>query len=110
MNKEEMLLEALNRYGNFTTVTQEFNENQLGVIYELMDMVKQHCAVNGVDASHHQALHKHIVNTRFSDDEDEEEDFDEEEPDFKVCMCCGSVQQSGMSCKKCAGPLRDGFL
>lgn len=66
--------------------------------------------VNDVDASQHKALHKHIVNTRFSEDEEDEEDFEEEEPDFKICMCCGSVQQSGMSCKKCAGPLRDGFL
>ena len=41
MNKEQMLLDALNRFGNFTSVTQEFSEEQLGVIYELMDMVEQ---------------------------------------------------------------------
>ena len=64
MNKEEMLLEALNRYGNFTTVTQEFNENQLEVIYELMDMVEEHTKVNGADTSQDKALHKHGVTNR----------------------------------------------
>lgn len=55
-------------------------------------------------------LHKHVVNARFSDFDEDEEDYEEEEPDCKVCMCCGSVQQSGMSCNKCCGPTRDGFL
>ncbi|MFH2029675.1 MAG: hypothetical protein ABIJ40_03495 [Bacteroidota bacterium] len=41
MNKEQMLLDALNKFGNFTTVTQEFSEEQLEVIYELMDMVER---------------------------------------------------------------------
>lgn len=49
MNKEQMLLDALNRFGNFTSVTQEFSEEQLGVIYELMDMVEQRHKANGAD-------------------------------------------------------------
>ena len=40
MNKEEILLESLNRVGNFTTVEQEFNADQLSVIYDAMDVVK----------------------------------------------------------------------
>ena len=40
MNKENILLEALNTYGNFTTVSQEFSDNQLQVIYEAMELVK----------------------------------------------------------------------
>ena len=40
MNKEQILLDALNEAGNFTTVNQEFNEDQLGVIYRVMDVVK----------------------------------------------------------------------
>jgi len=46
-----MLLEALNKFGNFNAVSQEFNEEQLGVIYELMDMVDQQYKVSGVDAT-----------------------------------------------------------
>jgi hypothetical protein len=45
MNNEEILLEALNTFGNFITVTQEFNENQLEAIYEAMELVKNN-AVN----------------------------------------------------------------
>lgn len=56
MNKEQMLLDALNRFGNFTSVTQEFSEEQLGVIYELMDMVEQRHKVSGVDTSTEHAL------------------------------------------------------
>lgn len=41
MNKEQILLDALNEVGNFTRVSQEFNENQLGVIYAAMDAVKK---------------------------------------------------------------------
>ncbi len=46
-----MLLDALNRFGNFTSATQEFSEEQLGVIYELMDMVEQRHKVSGYDTS-----------------------------------------------------------
>ena len=56
MNKEEMLLEALNKFGNFNTVTQEFNEEKLGVIYELIDMVEQRHKVSGADTSDEPAL------------------------------------------------------
>ena len=38
MKAEEILLEALNIFGNFTIVTQEFNENQLDVIYKAMEL------------------------------------------------------------------------
>lgn len=51
MKKEEMLLEALNRFGNFTTVTQEFSDEQIAVIYELMDMVEQPHKVNWAEQS-----------------------------------------------------------
>lgn len=56
MNKEQMLLDALNRFGNFTSVTQEFSEEQLGVIYELMDMVEQRNKVSGDDTRTETAL------------------------------------------------------
>lgn len=39
MNKEQILLDELNKVGNFTTVTQEFSSDQLGVIYGCMDAV-----------------------------------------------------------------------
>jgi GTP-sensing pleiotropic transcriptional regulator CodY len=39
MNKEKILLEALNTFGNFTSVEQEFNANQLEAIYEAMNQV-----------------------------------------------------------------------
>jgi hypothetical protein len=39
MDKEKILLEALNTFGNFTSVEQEFNSNQLEVIYEAMIQV-----------------------------------------------------------------------
>jgi hypothetical protein len=61
MNKEEMLLDALNRFGNFTSVTQEFSEEQLGVIYELMDMVEQRNKVSGDDTRTEPALPIHNV-------------------------------------------------
>ena len=48
MNKEEILLEALNIFGNFTTVKQEFNDNQLEVIYEAMELVKNNAALPNV--------------------------------------------------------------
>ncbi len=38
MKSEEILLEALNTFGNFTTVTQEFNEDQLDVIFKAMEL------------------------------------------------------------------------
>ncbi len=41
MDKENILLEALNTFGNFTSVEQEFNANQLEVIYEAMNQVLQ---------------------------------------------------------------------
>lgn len=56
MNKEEILLEALNTYGKFTSVEQEFNENQLEVIYEAMEIVKN----NVVGRSEQLADHKCI--------------------------------------------------
>lgn len=34
------------------------------------------------------------------------EEILEEEPDYYICMCCGNVQGSGMSCNKCCGPMR----
>lgn len=37
--KEKILLDALNTFGNFTSVEEEFNINQLEVIYEAMDQV-----------------------------------------------------------------------
>lgn len=39
MDKEKILLDALNTFGNFTSVEQEFNDNQLEVIYEAMNKV-----------------------------------------------------------------------
>ena len=39
MDKEKILLDALNMFGNFTSVEQEFNYNQLEVIYEAMNKV-----------------------------------------------------------------------
>lgn len=39
MDKEKILLDALNTFGNFTSVEQEFNNNQLEVIYEAMNQV-----------------------------------------------------------------------
>ena len=39
MDKEKILLDALNTFGNFTNVEQEFNQNQLEVIYEAMNYV-----------------------------------------------------------------------
>jgi len=48
------------------------------------------------------------VMPRFSDDEDEDE-FGDQEPDYYTCMCCGNVQEKGMSCNKCAGPTTESF-
>lgn len=39
MDNEKILLDALNTFGNFTSVEQEFNSNQLEVIYEAMNQV-----------------------------------------------------------------------
>lgn len=39
MDKEKILLDALNTFGNLTNVEQEFNNNQLEVIYEAMNQV-----------------------------------------------------------------------
>ena len=39
MDKEKILLEALNTFGNFTSVEQEFNANQLEAIYEAINQV-----------------------------------------------------------------------
>ena len=39
MDKEKILLDALNTFGNFTSVEQEFSNNQLEVIYEAMNQV-----------------------------------------------------------------------
>lgn len=39
MDKEKILLDALNTFGNFTSVEQEFNYDQLEVIYEAMNQV-----------------------------------------------------------------------
>lgn len=39
MDKEKILLDALNAFGNFTSVEQEFNSNQLEAIYEAMNQV-----------------------------------------------------------------------
>lgn len=39
MDKEKILLDALNTFGNLTSVEQEFNYNQLEVIYEAMNQV-----------------------------------------------------------------------
>jgi hypothetical protein len=36
--KEQILLEALNTMGNFESVHDEFSEDQLGVIYEAMQI------------------------------------------------------------------------
>ena len=49
------------------------------------------------------------VMPRFSDDEEEEEELEEQEPDYYTCMCCGNVQEKGMSCNKCAGPTTESF-
>ena len=65
MNKEQMLLDALNRFGNFTSVTQEFSEEQLGVIYELMDMVEQRNKVSGDDTRTEPALPIQNVSVSF---------------------------------------------
>lgn len=60
-----MLLDALNRFGNFTSVTQEFSEEQLGVIYELMDMVEQRHKVSGDDTRIEPALPIQNVSVSF---------------------------------------------
>lgn len=39
MDNEKILLDALNTFGNFTSVEQEFNYNQLEAIYEAMNQV-----------------------------------------------------------------------
>lgn len=39
MDKEKILLDTLNTFGSFTSVEQEFNYNQLEVIYEAMNQV-----------------------------------------------------------------------
>ena len=65
MNKEQMLLDALNRFGNFTSVTQEFSEEQLGVIYELMNMVEQRHKVNSDDTRTESALPIQNVSSSF---------------------------------------------
>jgi hypothetical protein len=47
MDKEKILLDALNTFGNFTSVGQEFNANQLEVIYEAMNQVLHIAPVAG---------------------------------------------------------------
>jgi len=44
MDNEKILLENLNKFGNFTDVSEEFNEDQLDAIYGSMNRVKN----NGV--------------------------------------------------------------
>lgn len=53
--------------------------------------------------------HKFSVKPSFYSFDEDEEDF-ESEVDYQECMCSGNIQQNGISCNKCSGPLRDGFL
>lgn len=88
------------------------NEADLATREEIADLfeqiLKERASVDSSDEL--SGLHKHFVNARFDDSDEEDENFEEEEPDYKECMCCGNVQQYGMSCNKCAGPTKDGFL
>ena len=77
---------------------------------EVLNEVAKLCVLAKTEATSDNSLHKHVVNARFDDSDEEDEDFEEEEPAYKECMCCGNVQQYGMSCNKCAGPTKDGFL
>lgn len=66
MDKEKILLDALNTFGNFTSVEEEFNSNQLEVIYEAMDQVLDIANVVGqteqlVCDNHHADL-EHFMN------------------------------------------------
>ena len=48
IDKEKILLDALNTFGSFTSVDQEFNYNQLEVIYEAMSQVFHIAPVSGL--------------------------------------------------------------
>lgn len=56
-----------------------------------------------------QQCNKQSVKPRFYLLDEDEEDFDEEVA-YQECMCCGNIQQNGISCNKCCGPLKDGFI
>jgi len=48
------------------------------------------------------------VMPRFEEVENEE-DNEDKEPNYHICMCCGHVQKSGISCNKCAGPVKEEY-
>ncbi len=64
MNKKEILLESLNRFGNFTNVEDEFSQDQLDAIYEAM---KQACnqvldeAIKSFPSHEHPEIAKSIL-------------------------------------------------
>lgn len=60
MDKEKILLDALNTFGNFTSVEQEFNDNQLEVIYEAINEALRIFAV--VEQSEQLKCHHQYVN------------------------------------------------
>jgi hypothetical protein len=43
-------------------------------------------------------------------DDEIEDDYEDTEPDYYTCMCCGNVQQSSIDCNRCCGPVVGEFL
>ena len=41
--------------------------------------------------------------------DDEIEDDEQTPPDYYSCMCCGNIQNQSYSCKRCAGPMAEGW-
>ena len=43
-------------------------------------------------------------------DDEIEDDYEDTEPDYYTCMCCGNVQPSGIECNRCCGPVVGEYL
>ena len=83
------------------------NSEDLNNLTEWMDLIDDVRKGNHVNSENANCAIFDVM-PRFSDDEDEDE-FGDQEPDYYTCMCCGNVQEKGMSCNKCAGPTTESF-
>ena len=111
---EEQLIEILTRLVDLKDYKDKYGKDEHYLREQPVLWEKARTLLKACEGKSDQTSEKDLrvcdVNARFYDSDEEDEDFEEEEPDYKECMCCGNVQQYGMSCDKCAGPTKDGFL
>lgn len=39
-----------------------------------------------------------------------DDDYEDDNPDYYQCMCCGNIQQSSQDCNHCCGPVIGKFI